>query len=180
MREMTGDFYQPLLLTVDSDFPFHRVKYLGLARGWPKPRVGCELQFHHLCGTFVLIAEVEGLWQQFKHVLTASGVFVFLPQGPSERARIVNEFLQTQVRLLFLLRREWGAIHRGGHLQIAIFRLDYLVDFASSRLLGLKLKSPVAVVYLLSLDFVGDHLPNQFIRRCWQVLSGLSGSGASA
>ena len=82
----------------------------------------------------------------------------------------MDELLDVQVRLLFLFRCDRLAIHTDRTLQIAILGFDHLVEFSSSRLLCLKLESPVAMVFGFSLDFIRDDLSDKFIRRCLRLL----------
>src|SRR5437016_14360003 len=99
------------------------MKYLSLTRWRAKVRIGAEFQFHQIPGAAVFIAEVEGIRQHFEQSLSSSRVVTFLMQGLPQCARVINDLLKMQVRLLFLFRIERSTIYGDRKLQIAVLGL---------------------------------------------------------
>ena len=83
-----------------------------------------ELQFHQIPRAVVFIAEVEGIRQHFEQALSPSSVGILLTQGPPQCARLVNELLNMQIRLLFLFCSERSTIYGDRKLQIAVLGFD--------------------------------------------------------
>jgi hypothetical protein len=105
--------------------------------------------------------------------LSKNGTMLYL-QGYGVSDLTTRQTTQPGTGTIQSLARKLGtcgnAIHTDRTLQIAVLGFDHLAEFSSSRLLCLKLESPVAMVFGFSLDLIRDDLSDKFIRRCLRIL----------
>ena len=129
--QMSRNFRQAFLPSVDPQRAFHRMHDSSLMRRRPEVRIRLEFHFDQISSLFPIFKD-QGVRQRFQQPLTSHLVFVFFSLCFFQLCGITYQALETSLSLASLVLRKRLRVHRNQPIQVTVLGLYYFPHFCFS------------------------------------------------